>query len=642
MSNRSGFNESIDDIADFEESNGVKNYAIRDLMKNGVSSVDSDSSHALRDTDSPIQDYSLSCTGGKCLYCGLLLATYDKENDHWVPLEDLDGGIVGDHLYPVCNAGPYMIGNIVYCCRDCNSKKGNHDWVTYLSFLHATSDRTFISNLKSHIKWIKGKFINCFINRVPDQIIHLMIRNNGVTEGDCQMIRELDADKNLMSFTSSVQRELVLRSEGNEKEIHGEFWRDAFLGYDIALKKISNRYGDNARKLYRSAVNMFLWLVEVKENYETPDCEVLVPDIAILNHKDNPDPDMAIASAVQEFMRPILLSVKVIVDSVSYDYQNRRQLQSADGSKSSDPASSVYKTYYRSWNLLMKCWLQTLMSKDNRDKDLERLVRNSVLPPNKTGLDRLLSLSSGVDPMSKLNFVASLILDDNCADKIDLTVTHDDEVFTLDLNEWLPKDLAGIKRKYEEEADRINTVGPSGKKNYNILAWGNIKDELFGMMLREGYDLVDDNGNLNRNGFRTVLIEKLKSDCLTRESDDGRLRLPPSSDSGYYSANKWLKSISILSRIVLNEDVSISLMNPVNGAKIAFDDYDRYGSCDGINNTLHSNTISEQTLNDVRDKYEFANKIRLLRIQAVVGDDSLSDQEKLDQIIAIEFGDKAM
>ena len=43
-------------------------------------------------------------------------------------------------------------------------------------------------------------------------------------------------------------------------------------------------------------------------------------------------------------------------------------------------------------------------------------------------------------------------------------------------------------------------MSPSGKKNYNILAWGNIKDELFGMMLREGYDLVDDEGNLNHNG----------------------------------------------------------------------------------------------------------------------------------------------
>lgn len=219
-------------------------------------------------------------------------------------------------------------------------------------------------------------------------------------------------------------------------------------------------------------------------------------------------------------------------------------------------------------------------------------------------------------------------------------MTHDDEVFTLDLNEWLPKDLAGIKRKYEEEAGRINTVGPSGKKNYNILAWGNIKDELFGMMLREGYDLVDDEGNLNHNGFRAVLIEKLKGDCLTRESDDGRLRLPPSSDSGYYSASKWLKSISILSRIVLNEDVSISLMNPVDRAKNAFDDHDGYEF--GMNNTLHFNKISEQTFNDVRDKYEFANKIRLLRLQAVVGDDSLSDKEKLDQIIAIELGDKAM
>ena len=38
------------------------------------------------------------------------------------------------------------------------------------------------------------------------------------------------------------------------------------------------------------------------------------------------------------------------------------------------------------------------------------------------------------------------------------------------------------------------------------------------------------------------------------------------------TANKWLKSISILSRIVLNEDVSISLMNPVDEDKNAFDE----------------------------------------------------------------------
>ena len=40
-------------------------------------------------------------------------------------------------------------------------------------------------------------------------------------------------------------------------------------------------------------------------------------------------------------------------------------------------------------------------------------------------------------------------------------------------------------------------------------------------------------------------------------------------------------------------------MNPVDRAKNAFDDYDGYEF--GMNNTLHSNTISEQTLNDVRD-----------------------------------------
>lgn len=55
-------------------------------------------------------------------------------------------------------------------------------------------------------------------------------------------------------------------------------------------------------------------------------------------------------------------------------------------------------------------------------------------------------------------------------------------------------------------------MSPSGKK-YNILAWGNIKDELFGMMLREGYDLVDDEGDLNHHGFRT-LSDKEKLDQI--------------------------------------------------------------------------------------------------------------------------------
>lgn len=175
-----GSHRSVDETEDIGP-NGDRNQEIRNLMRRDVSSTTSDSSYALKDSKDLIREYSLNCTNGQCAYCGLRLATYNEESCNWVKLEDRK--MVADHLYPVCNGGPFMTGNIVYTCEDCNARKGNYDWVTYLSFLHATSKRTFISDLKSHVKWIKKNFIERFVSRIPNQILELMIRGTGVSRG---------------------------------------------------------------------------------------------------------------------------------------------------------------------------------------------------------------------------------------------------------------------------------------------------------------------------------------------------------------------------------------------------------------------------------------------------------------------------
>lgn len=53
-----------------------------------------------------------------CIYCGLLATTWD----HLISL------VENSEL----RGYGHQIGNLVPCCRDCNSKKGAKDWKTYL------------------------------------------------------------------------------------------------------------------------------------------------------------------------------------------------------------------------------------------------------------------------------------------------------------------------------------------------------------------------------------------------------------------------------------------------------------------------------------------------------------------------------
>lgn len=59
---------------------------------------------------------------------------------------------------------------------------------------------------------------------------------------------------------------------------------------------------------------------------------------------------------------------------------------------------------------------------------------------------------------------------ETCSGKVDLIVEQDNESVPLDLHEWAPKDLIRIKDRYEAECAKTNTIGPSGRKNYKILA----------------------------------------------------------------------------------------------------------------------------------------------------------------------------
>lgn len=621
---------SVDEAEDIEP-NGDRNQEIRNLMRRDVSSTTSDSSYALKDSKDLFREYSLNCTNGRCAYCGLLLATYNGESRNWVKLEDRK--MVADHLYPVCNGGPFMTGNIVYTCEDCNAMKGNYDWVTYLSFLHATSKRTFISDLKSHVKWIKKNFIERFVSRIPDQILKLMIRGTGVSKEECHMIRKINADPRLMTFTPSLQEKLVRESEARLVEVHGEFWQTAFPGYYREVKQISLVHGDKGRDQYWAVVYMFLWLVQIKEKGGFPNDDVLIPDLAIINHKDVMDPRMSTAGAVQEFMTPIMLSVKEETDSVNDVYQARKRLSDAGRlpSKPSDQTSTVYKKYCRSWNLLMKCWLQSIMARDNRNEDLEALVRNSILPPTKTALDKLLDLPGDVDPVSKLGFAASLALDETCSGKVDLIVEQDNESVPLDLHEWAPKDLIKIKDRYEAECAKTNTISPSGRKNYKILALPNLKDELFQMMLCEGHPLVDEDGRLNREGFRRVLLEKWKTES---EAEKSKRRGVPRSSHSYGKISKLRKSIGLLSKIVLGEDVTAASADCVG--------------VDADKNPVKAMVVPHDVAvpclmgaSNVAGDDAFHNRVRLLKMQCVMEDGSLSIEEKLAMIDAINGYDGA-
>ena len=107
-----------------------------------------------------------------CVYCGKLAQTWDH-------LENLvkDGEL---------NGYGHQIGNLVPCCRDCNSAKGGKPFQDYVATLTLTPDEkaNLISRLKSHLAQAKridkagldveGQEALEKFNKIQKQILELM------------------------------------------------------------------------------------------------------------------------------------------------------------------------------------------------------------------------------------------------------------------------------------------------------------------------------------------------------------------------------------------------------------------------------------------------------------------------------------
>ncbi|MGK9251808.1 HNH endonuclease [Paenibacillus humicus] len=65
---------------------------------------------------SEIKDFFEGC----CAYCGVK-DTGDSRN-----------GLVADHLIPASQNGDFVIGNVISACHDCNDRRGNKPWESWL------------------------------------------------------------------------------------------------------------------------------------------------------------------------------------------------------------------------------------------------------------------------------------------------------------------------------------------------------------------------------------------------------------------------------------------------------------------------------------------------------------------------------
>lgn len=206
---------------------------------------------------------------------------------------------------------------------------------------------------------------------------------------------------------------------------------------------------------------------------------------------------------------------------------------------------------------MMKSFLTSDVAKGDPSK--AELIRNSILPPTQAGLNQLLDLPSYVDPLQKLRFTASMILDDKKdMAYLKMDAGDDGETNILDLSWLLPKNLPLIKGMYESRREQQSTPSNAKKKAkyYNLLSWGigSFKDDLFIRILLSGNDLVDGDGNLNTRTFTIALIEKLREEVLTR-NDDGMLKLPDHRSPNYSAVSMLFNSLNSLASIVLGWEV---------------------------------------------------------------------------------------
>lgn len=536
--------------------------SVRELMKSGVTPYDENGAPwGLRDTKTAIEQYSLGRSCGKCAYCGVQIARYDKSAGRWLCIEDR--GYADDHLYPACKASPYMVGSIVCSCEGCNSKKGNDNWATFLSCVHAMCEEPLFKSLRSHVKWLKTNFIDVFVHRVPDQILEIMMKDEpGVTKEECHTIMELDRNPSLMTYTPALQEELYLRSIEDQKDVREEFVKQALPLYEAEFNRISRGMGKSASDTYLPTFTLFKWMISMEDKW----CggnggNGLSPEMAIIDHHDDQDPRMALASAVHDFTRPVMLDLQAKVKEETDRHQERKE--QAGGRKVANNTTKTYKRHVRSWNLLMRCWLQGMYDRlsdgkgvdPQKDQALRALAENSILPPDPTSLNVMAGLPPYVDPISRMTLLATTVLDDRSGDG-DLTVVpHGGKTIRLDLHSWLPNGFDKVKDGYEEGR---KAVGHSSKR-YKTVGWTGLKNDVFARVLEGGGDITDENGDLELEPIKTALVEKLMDEVFVRQPD-GSLRLPTSKNE-HPKARHIMTSISILSKILFREDLPRELMD---------------------------------------------------------------------------------
>lgn len=533
---------------------------LRDFLKDRATLRSEANPRGLRDSKQSVMQYSLDATNGRCAYCGVKISHRNTNTGKWEKT-----GNDGDHLYPASKGAPFIEGQIVYSCKECNAKKNDLDPIEFLSYLHAINppEKLFIEDLDEHVEFFMDRFIGHFIHNVPDQILVMMGSDSGVSDDDIDLIEAMDRDPSLMTFTPDVQSAFIARSLGHKKEVnraHKELFMFSFNAYDEELKKLAKSKGKSYRDQFYSSYTVFDWFSCIPGELGLDPNDVLNMDKIIEDHRDDTDSEMRIAGSVQDFMRPVMLSLRQRVTEAREDYEEKLQAWRDSGEVGSEPtdqSTTVYNRHCRSWNLLMKSFLTSDVVQGDPSK--AELIRNSILPPTQAGLNQLLDLPSYVDPLQKLRFTASMILDDKKdMAYLKMDAGDDGETNILDLSWLLPKNLPLIKGMYESRREQQSTPSNAKKKAkyYNLLSWGigSFKDDLFIRILLSGNDLVDGDGNLNTRTFTIALIEKLREEVLTR-NDDGMLKLPDHKSPNYSAVSTLFNSLNALASIVLGWEV---------------------------------------------------------------------------------------
>jgi hypothetical protein len=130
-----------------------------------------------------------------CIYCGLPAETWD-------------------HIMATVKDGKYsgfghQIGNLVPCCKDCNSKKGNRDWRKFLTLKRPSEIKEPIitRRIENYIENNTYKYEELLDNEIEIEIQKLNQIKESVflllKEGDAQakLIRDKFRDKECMSST---------------------------------------------------------------------------------------------------------------------------------------------------------------------------------------------------------------------------------------------------------------------------------------------------------------------------------------------------------------------------------------------------------------------------------------------------------